>query len=170
MRGMRSAAVADVTDAPAVKHAVDSVAAAVTPHYLMLLGAPDLLPQQQLRNPTDDEDPSVPSDLPYACPATASDDPGDFVGASRVVGRLPDLPGTTDPAALVALLDRAAAWASRGRSAHLPVFGLSTDTWKVSTRLSLAALGGDPASLHLSPAEGPAFTKALLRSRTHFVN
>jgi hypothetical protein len=61
----------------------------------VLLGAPDVLPQQLLRNPTSDEDPDVPSDLPHACHAPASDDPGDFVGPVRVVGRLLDLLGAT---------------------------------------------------------------------------
>ena len=31
-------------------------------------------------------------------------------------------------------------------------------------------LGGDPATVHLSPLDGPTFTAAVLRSRTHFVN
>ena len=170
MDSVRGPTVRDPSDAPTVKAAVDAAAGAVTAHYVMLLGAPDVLPQQQLRNPTGDEDPSVPSDLPYACALPAGDDAGDFVGPTRVVGRLPDLVGGTDPAYLVALLDAAAGWTSRSRTAHASVFTLSTDSWKVSTRLSLQSLGGDPASVHLSPVEGPAFTAALLRSRTHLVN
>jgi hypothetical protein len=170
MDSVHGPTVRDPADAPTVKAAVDAAAAAVTAHYLLLLGAPDVLPQQQLRNPTGDEDPSVPSDLPYACALPASDDAGDFVGPTRVVGRLPDLVGGTDPAYLVGLLDAAAGWAPHTRAAQAKGFSLSTDSWKVSTRMSVQALGGDPATLHLSPVEGPAFTAALLRARTHLVN
>ena len=170
MDSVHGPTVRDPTDAPTVKAAVDAAAAAVTAHYLLLLGGPDVLPQQQLRNPTGDEDPSVPSDLPYACALPASDDAGDFIGPTRVVGRLPDLVGGTDPTYVVGLLDAAAGWTPRARTAHAKVFALSTDSWKVSTRLTMQALGGDPASVHLSPVEGPAFTAALLRSRTHLVN
>lgn len=142
----------------------------MTAHYVMLLGAPDVLPQQRLRNPTSDEDPDVPSDLPYACHAPASDDPGDFVGPVRVVGRLPDLLGATEPTFLVRLIGKAATWSSRAPSAYQPVFGLSTDSWKVSTRLSVGQLGTNGNAVHVSPTEGPAFPVADLRSRTHFVN
>ena len=170
MDSVHGPTVRDPTDAPTVKAAVDAAAAAVTAHYLLLLGGPDVLPQQQLRNPTGDEDPSVPSDLPYACALPASDDAGDFIGPTRVVGRLPDLVGGTDPTYVVGLLAAAAGWTPRARTAYAKVFALSTDSWKISTRLTMQALGGAPASVHLSPLEGPAFTTALLRSRAHLVN
>ena len=120
MKGLGGPTVSDATDAMAVKAAVDAAADGVTAHYVMLLGAPDVVPQQRLRNPTGDEDPDVPSDLPYACRAPASDDPGDFVGPVRAVGRLPDLPGATDPSFLVRLIDQAAGWTSRAPSAYRP--------------------------------------------------
>ena len=170
MKGLGGPTVADPTDAMAVKAAVDAAADAVTAHYVMLVGAPDVLPQQRLRNPTSDEDPDVPSDLPYACHTPASDDPGDFVGPARVVGRLPDLLGATEPSFLVRLIGQAASWTARAPSAYQPVFGLSTDSWKVSTRLSVGQLGTDGATVHVSPTEGPTFTAADLRSRSHFVN
>jgi hypothetical protein len=170
MKGLGGPTVPDPTDAPVVKAAVDAAAEALTAHYVMLLGAPDVVPQQRLRNPTNDEDPDVPSDLPYACRAPGTDDPGDFVGPVRAVGRLPDLAGATDPSLLVGLIDRAAAWTSRAPGAYQPVFGLSTDSWKVSTRLSVGQLGTDGATVRLSPTEGPRFPAAALRSRSHFVN
>jgi hypothetical protein len=170
MQGLGGPTVADPTDAMAVKAAVDAAAEGVTAHYVMLLGAPDVVPQQRLRNPTGDEDPDVPSDLPYACRAPAGDDPGDFVGPVRAVGRLPDLPGAAEPSFLVRLIDQAANWAPLAPSAYRPVFGLSTDSWKVSTRLSVGQLGTDGAAVRVSPPAGPAFPVADLRSRSHFVN
>ena len=61
-------------DAKALKTAIDALARARQPHYLMLLGGPDLLPMVPLKNPAHggelgDEDRIVPSDLPYACEA-----------------------------------------------------------------------------------------------------
>jgi Peptidase family C25 len=170
MKGLRGPTVTDPTDAMAVKGAVDAAADGVTAHYVMLLGAPDVLPQQRLRNPTGDDDPDVPSDLPYACRAAAGDDPADFVGPVRAVGRLTDLLGATEPSYLVRLIDRAATWTPRAPSAYQPVFGLSTDSWKRSTRLSVGQLGTDGATIHVSPVEGPTFPAADLRLRSHFVN
>jgi hypothetical protein len=160
----------DPDDAPAVKDAVDAAAAALTPHYVLLLGAPDVIPQQRLRNPTPDDDPAVPGDLPYACTAGPSDDPGEFIGPTRVVGRLPDLPGASDPAYLIRLIGNARRWRSRTAAAHLPVFALSAKVWKGSSEQSIRQLAGTGREVHLSPPEGPGWDKPLTRRRMHFVN
>ena len=50
----------------------------LAPEYVMLLGAWDIIPHQSLKNPaladrrSEDPDPLVPSDLPYACDAKLS--------------------------------------------------------------------------------------------------
>src|SRR5438045_1905992 len=49
------------SDAAATKAAVDAVATAMTPLYLLLLGAPDVVVQSVLVNPTRDDDPTVPT-------------------------------------------------------------------------------------------------------------
>lgn len=57
----------------------------------MLLGAPDVVPHQSLINPLhspDDPDERVDSDLPYACDSGYSIDIDNFLGPTRVVGRL----------------------------------------------------------------------------------
>ena len=56
------------------KAAIDTIYAREQPDYIMILGAPDVIPLQSLSNPLyepggDDDDRSVPSDLPYACNA-----------------------------------------------------------------------------------------------------
>src|SRR5512145_283134 len=52
------------------------------PEYLVILGGPDVVPHQSLRNPAGDEDADVPSDLPYACEGKANDKVESFVAAS----------------------------------------------------------------------------------------
>lgn len=170
MRSLGGSVVTSPTDHAATKAAIDAACTATTPHYVLLLGAPDLIAHQPLRNPTNDDDPGVPSDLPYACEHAASSEPAAFVGPTRVVGRLPDLVGEVDPGYLVGLLDTAATWRPRPAADYAKVFALSTDTWKVSTRLSVERLAGSAVPVHLSPPDGPNWTKAQLRARTHFVN
>src|SRR5713101_7104466 len=63
-----------------------------TPQYIVLLGAVDVIPHQDLQNPAynpgrpdDDPDQIVPSDLPYACAAPYSQNAADFIAPARVV-------------------------------------------------------------------------------------
>src|ERR1700761_2686477 len=78
------------------KDAVDALYAKLKPDYILLFGAQDIVPFVTLVNPASDDDATVPSDLPYACDAPYSTQAQDFTGPSRVVGRLPDVPGAGD--------------------------------------------------------------------------
>lgn len=166
--------VTDKDDQRQVKNAVDAVCQAYRPDYVMILGAPDVLPHQELRNPVygpqGDDDRVVPSDLPYACDAPYSKDPGKFLGPTRVVGRLPDLLNAADPSYLVSLLGTAARHRVRNRSDYQKYFSISADVWKDSTALSLTKLFGSSEAMALSPPKGPAWTPAQLGRRMHFIN
>ena len=145
------------------------------PDYITVLGGPDIVPHQDLVNPltgTDDEDDDkeVPSDLPYACDAPGSKQPEDFIGPTRVVGRIPDLPKIKNASGLVALIDRAAKWKPKAKSPGKAFFGLSTDAWKGSTRRSVRALFGKKADPFLSPEEGPIWSLSELGPVWHFIN
>jgi hypothetical protein len=158
-------------DAPSFKTAFDAAfVEAGRPEYALILGGPDVVPLQELQNPAKDDDPSVPSDLPYAGDAPAGDDVEQFVAPSRVVGRIPDLPGGKDPARLVALLERAAGWAPLTRKSYGSFFGLTAAEWKKSTTLSLQALFGKASKPKVSPKEGPKWKAADLSARAHFIN
>ena len=143
------------------------------PDYIAILGGPDIVPHQDLINPLtgDDrkDDPVVPSDLPYACDTPTSDDVSTFLGPSRVVGRIPDLPNDRNPALLLALLARATRW-EPASTAGSDYFGLSTYMWRRSTSRSLKALFGRKASPRLSPHDGPQWTAAELLPPWHFIN
>src|SRR5262249_9430275 len=96
------------------KAAIDAIYRHLTPDYLLILGAPDVVCHQALDNTTiDDGDADVPSDLPYACDHAYSRDVRDFLSPTRVVGRLPDLPGASNATFLKALLKVAANYKSR---------------------------------------------------------
>jgi hypothetical protein len=166
--------VTDRNDQRQVKASVDAVYKAYHPDYLMILGAPDVVPHQDLKNPAydpqGDDDRTVPSDIPYACEAPFNQNPAKFVGPTRVVGRLPDLPGAGDPAYLVSLLSTAARHKSRSRTEYQKYFGVSAEVWKESTSLSLTKLFGSASAMTTSPPKGPAWTAAQLSRRIHFIN
>lgn len=97
--------VADSADEKQNKEAIDALFDKARPDYLLILGAPDVVPHQSLANPMGDDDDQVPSDLPYACEAPYSDEIADFKGPTRVIGRLPDVVGGDDTQYLMNLLD-----------------------------------------------------------------
>jgi hypothetical protein len=170
-KGLGTKAVKKSADAASFKAAIDhAFTQAERPEYLVILGGPDVVPFQSLRNPAGDDDPEVPSDLPYACEAKAGDRVERFVAASRAVGRIPDLPGSTDPRLLIGLLKRAAEWSPLTKKAYESFFGLSAAEWQKSTTLSLQALYGKSAKTRLSPKDGPTWKGADLSSRAHFIN
>lgn len=171
MRAARGAPVTSASDPRQAKAAIDAVWKTYTPDYLMILGAPDVVPMQILRNPArGDGDANVPSDLPYACAAPYSSDPSAFLGPTRVVGRLPDLFGGSDPAYLVGLLGTAARFRTRPRQDFQRYLGLSAKVWEASTALSLTKVFGDSSALQAIPPRGPVWTNAQLALRTHFIN
>jgi hypothetical protein len=174
MEAVRGRAVADKDDQKQVKNAVDAISKFYRPDYMMILGAPDVVPHQDLRNPVydpqGDEDKVVPSDIPYACEASYSKDPRKFLGPTRVVGRLPDLLGTADAAYLVSLLGTAARHKTRTRADYQKYFSVSAEVWKKSTSLSLTKLFGSSDAMATSPPGGPAWTPAQLGRRIHFIN
>jgi len=162
-------------DARALKNVLDALVKARNPHYIVLLGGPDVLPMVPLRNAAHggdlgDSDPVVPSDLPYACEGAYSTDPNRFLGPTRVVGRLPDLPGASEPTLLLQLVRAAARHKPLPREDYLESFGLSAEVWQASTRQSLTNTFGPVGQLHLSPPDGPRWTKAALAPRMHFIN
>ena len=67
MNKLNASPVTDASNEKQNKKAIDGVYDELKPDYLVLLGAPDVIPHQSLTNPVSgDEDPDVPSDLPYA--------------------------------------------------------------------------------------------------------
>jgi hypothetical protein len=175
LKPLGAKAVAKPDNAKAVKAAIDKLFQRLTPHYVVLLGSGDVVPFVQLTNPAHggaggDDDVTVPSDLPYACDAAYSTNPSQFMGPTRVVGRIPDLPGATKPTLLVKLIRAAASAKTLPRADYQGYFGLSAEVWQNSTALSLRNTFGDDQAIQLAPPGGPAWSKPQLAPRLHFIN
>lgn len=164
------------TDARATKRSIDAVYAYEKPDYILILGASDVVPLVPLKNPVyspnpdEDNDKTVPSDLPYACDTAYSTDINRFVGSTRVVGRLPDLVGASNPQYLLKLLRIATNYKTRTPADYQQYFGLSAQVWQASTRLSLTQLFGNSTGMNTSPPAGPNWTTRQLAPRAHFIN
>ena len=68
MKGLGGPTVADPTDAMAVKAAIDAAADAVTAHYVMLVGAPDVLAPATPAQPHQRRGPGRPERPPLCLP------------------------------------------------------------------------------------------------------
>lgn len=156
------------------KEAIDAVFTSLQPDYLMILGAQDVVPHQDLDNPVfrknGDDDPTAWGDVPYACDAPYSRDPARFVGPTRVVGRMPDLVSAAEPSYLITLLKAATNAQRREADTYTGYFGLSAEKWQGSTRLSLNNIFGQASNLLLSPSAGPHYQAGELKNRMHFIN
>jgi hypothetical protein len=167
-------AVSVAADPSQNKAAVDAIFKSATPAYLMLLGAIDVIPHQDLSNPLytkdGDDDKDAWGDLPYACDGAYSRDIANFRGPTRVVGRLPDLVGAKQPTHLLSLLATAGKYKARPSADYSAYFGLSTFAWRKSTALSLENVFGASSALKLSPPNGPSHPAGQLGALAHFVN
>ena len=174
MKTFRGSAVNDNTNARQNKQAIDAIFRVANPDYLMILGATDLVPHQDMTNPAfdapDDPDKYAYGDLPYACDTGYSRDIATFKGPTRVVGRLPDLTGARDPSHLIALLGAAESYRSQDVTGYGTYFGLSTQSWRKSTELSLFNIFGNSAALTLAPPGGPKHPASRLAPLSHFIN
>ena len=152
--------------------AVDAVYRTYTPDYVMLLGSIERsrISRCATRSTTASTTSIVlPTATCLSCNAPYSDDPTDFIGPDRVVGRLADVTGASTPAVLVKLLGRAVSWSSRPRSDYEAHLGITANVWQRSTVLSLRKLFA-AAEVHSSPGEGPGWERALCARRVHFIN
>ena len=177
MNALGGVAVSNPADQQAVKAAIDAIyVGADKPDYLMILGSVDVVPHQELVNPVFDRahpqaDPDrlVPSDLPYACDVPFSSAADDFIGPSRVVGRLPDLTGGTNAADFVRIIQNATD-STPIPAGGIGALGITAQAWQVSTDLSLQALFGPGVTAMPSPVKGPQWPTPLLNSQIHFIN
>ncbi len=178
MTAAGAAPVQNPADPQQNKNAVDAVYNRYTPDYILLLGGPDVIPHQDLTNPiynpttatTADPDPVVYSDLPYACPGGYSKRIAGFINPTRVIARLPDVAGGTDPAYLEKLLATAANYAPADASAYRSFLGVSAEIWSASTSLSLTAAFGTAAGMNDVPPSASTWPAGTLAAPSHFFN
>ncbi|NML37660.1 hypothetical protein HHL17_10695 [Chitinophaga sp. G-6-1-13] len=175
MQACQSTPVTDITDEAQHKKAIDDLYRFYSPGYIMLVGAQDIIPFQRLKNLLKDNDPDslIPSDLPYACDAPYDTDPGKFIAPTRVVGRVPDIPGVADPAYLRSLIKDILDTVSQPALVYKPYFAASTFDWQDSTQNSLQNIFGDKNSLLIFPGtdalNGTNWSTQMM-PKTHFIN
>lgn len=144
-----------------------------SPDYLLILGGPDVIPFQPLDNPMfsppDDTDPNVPSDLPYASSAPYSRDISKFIGATRVVGRIPDVRGSKEVEELVLLIDAATTFSG---TPNKNSFVISADEWASASRANVRLAFGatPPRTTEMVPPNTPAWSATQLAAPIHFIN
>jgi hypothetical protein len=163
--------VARWNDQADVKRAVDEIFNKLNPDYTLLFGGADVIPHQEMKNPVPgDDDSSVPSDLPYACNAEFSSNIGDFVGATRVITRLPDINADSNPANAVTLITAATNVSSQPVTFYMDYLGVSAEVWSKSTQLSLISLFGNASTEQKVPRAGPPWPATEISRPSHFFN
>jgi hypothetical protein len=80
------------------------------------------------------------------------------------------LTGARDPSHLIALLGAAERYRSHNVTDYGTYFGLSTQSWRKSTELSLFNIFGNSAALTLAPPGGPKHPASRLAPLSHFIN
>ena len=150
------------------KRVIDKLCTVVTPDYIALLGADDVVPYFQVPNPSyqpmKDDDELVPTDNPYACSRPFSKNKRvSYLIPDRVIGRIPDLPGkNTDLSWLLDYLQVTRTWKSNASSAYEKDFMVCCESWRqsgeaVATYLSRATDGLmiAPPSLYNNTSQPP---------------
>ena len=177
MQGANGAPVTNPADPQQNKAAIDALSNAYAPQYMVILGAVDVIPHQNLQNPAydpaqpdNDPDQIVPSDLPFACAAPFSQNAADFIAPERVLSRLPDVTGSNDPSYLVHLLDLSATATTLTAADYANYLGVSASVWNQSTALSLTAIFGSASNLQSVPPATDQWPSSLMSLRSHFFN
>jgi hypothetical protein len=176
MKKLSAARVSSSKNPKQNKKAIDAIYKALAPDYILILGATDVIPHQDLKNPVYDPSPDgdpdkiAYGDIPYACEAPYSQKPQDFFGATRVVGRLPDVTHGKDSAYLVGLLKTAAAYSTGVDTDYQNYLGITAQIWEKSTQLSLTHTFGNDADLKPVPPNNDQWPLALIGRLSHFIN
>ncbi|MET4390635.1 hypothetical protein ABIB73_006417 [Bradyrhizobium sp. F1.4.3] len=176
MRSLRGRAMTKADDSKQAKGAIDAIYRTLTPDYIMILGSHDVVPHQDLKNPLfkgrggDDPDKFAWGDLPYACENPYSNEVTDFLGPTRVVGRLPDITASSDHRYLVRLLQTASRYRQVDRDQLNNYFAVGAQIWERSTSRTLKALYGNDSNFQKVPPHNARWAQKLLNSRVHFYN
>jgi hypothetical protein len=140
------------------KKVIDQICAKLSPDYLVLLGAHDVIPHFEVPNPSyqpvnGDDDEKVPTDNPYACSRPFNAKKRDsYLIPDRVVGRVPDLPGkANDLRWLLDGLQVAGSWKTNIVSAYSKDLMVCCDAWRKSGEAIVSYLSRSADALMIAP-------------------
>jgi hypothetical protein len=173
MKKLKAPRVQDFMNCRENKEAIDAVYRNLLPDYILILGGRDVVPHHDPLNPVyglHDPDRYAYGDLAYASDAPYSQNPESFIGPTRVVGRIPDIPNSEDPSYLSGLLRVAAGWSERKVDSYLSYFAVSTHAWRESSGLSVKRLFGSADGLKTCPPDTYRWKRSSLSAMSHFIN
>lgn len=162
-----------VTNEKECKDKIDEVYRLVKPDFLVIFGSQDVVPFQSLANPhypiENDSDIIIPTDLPYASENSYSKHIINFLNPTRLVGRIPDIPGAADVDYIYSEVNSIVS--------HKPVetndysyVALACEDWSSATVKILDEVFKDSSSLILSPPALSPHVKENLAALIHFIN
>lgn len=152
------------------KNAIDDIYKKIKPVYITIFGSQDIFPFQEIQNPANDDDEVVPTDLPYACDAAFSNKISSFTGPTRVVGRIPDIPGKADTKYLKIVIDSITKHKQVKSEKLMDYFAVTADVWRKSTMQSLSSMFGNNTGLKDCPPAVAPYAASDLKKLTHFYN
>lgn len=157
------------------KDIFDQIFSSKTPDYIVIFGAQDVFPFQQLVNlaykPGGDVDQNIPSDLPYACDTPYNTNCNLFTSPSRVVGRIPDLPNSGDIGYVKKIFGYIIQSKPKPSSRYDNYFAVSASVWLASTKQSITNIfRNNSKMLSAPPALAGHYTTAQLGAPSHFFN
>ncbi len=152
-----------------VKRAIDDLWKRLKPEYLVLFGGHDIVPMFVVDNPhyspRGDYDKKVLTDSPYASSFPS------YLVPDRVMGRIPDVVSDRDPAWLLAYLDTAASWKSRGVRFYGETYAICSVEWKDPAKKCMRYIPKPASDLLISPPTRDISTSARnrLSARLHMI-
>ncbi|MGE8166001.1 hypothetical protein ACQKRQ_38410 [Paraburkholderia sp. NPDC080076] len=175
MAALSATRVKKASDPVQNKQAIDEVYRAMKPDYIVLLGSVDVVPHQDVKNPIHDPDGEDPDqfaygDLPYACESPHSQDIKNFVGPSRVIGRIPDITAGRDPRYLASLLMVAAGYKQVSAQTLQDSFCVTAEIWSRSTAQSITNTFGASRNLQSVPPKNYRWPVTRMNKPIHFFN
>ncbi len=158
MRRLGASPSPEASDERGAKQAVDAITSALSPDYIALLDGPDVVPLITLRNHIDGDGfpkpQPIPSDLPYASSGRFSREVHHYLKVTRVVGRIPNVPGAEDPGNLIKCLKTSARAKPRSADNYRSYFGLSAQIFRRSALETIKAIFRTGNQLSFAPPAG----------------
>ena len=164
------------------KKAIDALFVALSPDYLVILGAGDVIPFFDVPNPTfdksgdneGDDDQEVLTDNPYASSRKfVKSKLKNYLIPDRVVGRIPDLPGENpDVGWLLDYLKVAQSWKLQKSTWFADDLIVCCDEWKTAGNDCVTYLSRKPNRLMISPpveSKTPGHLKKRYKARVHMI-
>jgi Peptidase family C25 len=146
--------------APKIKRAIADLWNRLSPDYLVLFGGRDIVPMFEVDNPSNflssppvvDRDRKLATDNPYASSKIFRPrDISSYLVPDRVIGRIPDMMHSGDPAWLVDYLETASRWASNPLSFYRETYAICSSEMTTAGRDSMQYLSKPVSDLLISP-------------------